>query len=147
MNPLFEMLRQLEWSGRRHGQGDGPMGSGPGPAFAACPICRGLKEPNGHFISSAVGHRPDCRLAALIHVSEEEAHILLHSLGLTRGTEEYRNHFVTGEDTVDYPHCMALVEKGLMTRRDGSPHFGGGFVFFVTEAGKQEARRIKETTR
>jgi hypothetical protein len=83
----------------------------------------------------------------LIHVSEEEAHILLHSLGLTRGTEEYRNHFVTGEDSVDYPHCMALVEKGLMTRRDGSPHFGGGFVFFVTEAGKQEARRIKETTR
>lgn len=59
-------LEELEWSGTREGQGDGPHSSGPGPLFAACPVCGGLKEPNGHFIAEAVGHRPDCQLARLL---------------------------------------------------------------------------------
>lgn len=66
-------------------------------------------------------------------------HILQHSLGADefgRG-RQYRNHFVTGEGSVDYPHCMALVEKGLMTKHLGSALTGGDDLFHVTEAGKR----------
>jgi hypothetical protein len=64
---LREMLTALEWSGTQRGQGSGYMSSGgDGPLFAACPVCRGLKEPNSHFIQEAVGHRIDCALAAAL---------------------------------------------------------------------------------
>ena len=66
LDRLVASLPDLEWSGTREGQGNGPMSSGPGPLFPACPVCGGLKEPNGHFIQSAVGHRSGCRLAALL---------------------------------------------------------------------------------
>ena len=72
-------------------------------------------------------------------LSEAEMHIIRHSLGLTYGEEIYRNHFVTGEGTVDWPHCMALVKAGLMTRRKGGPLSGGDDVFYVTEQGQQIA--------
>jgi hypothetical protein len=70
----------------------------------------------------------------------KQLHILQHSIG----ADEYgrivrgggRNHFVTGEGSDDYPHCMALVAAGLMTRRAGSAISGGDDIFFVTEAGK-----------
>lgn len=68
----------------------------------------------------------------------DQLHILQHSLGVDqhgRG-EQYHNHFVTGEGSTDYPHCMALVEAGLMTRRAGNALSGGDDVFFVTDAGK-----------
>lgn len=69
----------------------------------------------------------------------KELHILQHSLGVDQygQGEQYRNHFCTGEGTVDYPTCMALVERGLMTRRDGSYLTGGDYLFMVTEAGRQ----------
>jgi hypothetical protein len=73
-------------------------------------------------------------------VTPEELHILKHSLGLTKGGLEYRNHFVTGKGSTDYPQCMALIDKGLMTRRDGSPLTGGDDLFRVTEEGKKIAR-------
>lgn len=45
---LFDLLHgdleEVEWSGSRHGPGDGPMGSGPGPAYPACPVCGGMRE-------------------------------------------------------------------------------------------------------
>ena len=68
----------------------------------------------------------------------DQLHILQHSLGVDqhgRG-QQYRNHFVTGEGSIDYPHCMALVEAGLMTQRKGNALSGGDDVFFVTDAGK-----------
>lgn len=64
--------------------------------------------------------------------------ILQHSLGLDqfgRGNM-YRNRFITGEGSIDYPHCMALVERGLMERRGFSALTGGDWFFEVTEAGK-----------
>jgi hypothetical protein len=70
---------------------------------------------------------------------DNELHILQHSLGIDqygRG-ERYRNHFVTGEGSTDYPACMSLVAKGLMMRRDGSPLTGGDYLFRVTEAGQE----------
>lgn len=66
----------------------------------------------------------------------KQIHVLQHSLGLTYGRDEYRNHFVTGEGSVDYADCMALVDAGLMERRGFSALTGGDWCFTVTEAGK-----------
>lgn len=67
-------------------------------------------------------------------------HILQHSLGLDqygRG-DQYRNHFVTGEGSIDHPICTEAVERGLMEcRRKGYELYGGDDVFAVTPAGKQ----------
>jgi hypothetical protein len=65
-------------------------------------------------------------------------HTLQHSLGVDeygRG-DQYRNHFVTGEGSVDYPICMAAVERRLMNRRAGNALSGGDWIFHVTDAGK-----------
>lgn len=66
-------------------------------------------------------------------------HILQHALGVDQfgQGEQYRNHFVTGEGSVDHPACMKACALGLMTRRDGSPLTGGDDLFLVTEAGRQ----------
>jgi hypothetical protein len=66
-------------------------------------------------------------------------HILQHSLGVNEYGEgrQHRNHFVTGEGSDDYPHCMALVDAGLMTRRAGSAISGGDDIFHVTADGKE----------
>ena len=53
-------------------------------------------------------------------LTDKQRHILRHSLGLTSpNRREYRNHFCTGPGSKDYSDCMALVESGHMTRRDG----------------------------
>lgn len=65
--------------------------------------------------------------------------ILQHSLGVDkygRG-EMYRNHFVTGEGTVDFPLCMEAVERGLMRRHAGNQLTGEYDAFTVTPEGKQ----------
>lgn len=74
-------------------------------------------------------------------LTKEQHHILRHSLGLNYGRKEYRNHFVTGEGSTDYPDCLALVKMGLMTKGRSSPITGGYDVFFVTDTGKKIARR------
>lgn len=66
-------------------------------------------------------------------------HILQHSLGVDefgRG-EQYRNHFVTGEGSLDHPTCLLAVALGLMTMRAGNNLSGDMDVFHVTEAGKR----------
>ena len=72
-------------------------------------------------------------------MSAEILHIIQHSLGCDqygRGTM-YRNHFVTGDGSVDFPICIAATLFGLMTRRVGHPLSGGDDVFNVTAEGKQ----------
>jgi hypothetical protein len=66
-------------------------------------------------------------------------HILQHSLGVDRfgRGRQYRNHFVTGEGSLDYPDCQALVAAGLMRRQKGSPLTGGYDAFFVTDEGRR----------
>lgn len=69
----------------------------------------------------------------------EQLHILQHSLGLDeygRGTM-FRNHFVTGEGSRDHPHCIALVEAGMMRRHADHPLAGGDDVFTVSDRGKR----------
>jgi hypothetical protein len=80
-------------------------------------------------------------------IAEKQIHILRHSLGVPvgGGTEMYRNHFCTDEGATDYPDCMALVESGHMTRRNGSQLSGGYYVFYVTEIGKDAVRKHLES--
>ena len=69
----------------------------------------------------------------------ELLHVLQHSLGVDkfgRGTQ-YRNRFVTGEDSVDHPFCMKAVERNLMTRHAGSALTGGMDLFCVTDEGRR----------
>jgi len=69
-------------------------------------------------------------------------HVLRHSLGLREdGTgRAYRNHFVPGEGSDDYPICCALVDDGLMTRRKGNELTGGADLFIVTPRGALHAK-------
>jgi len=55
-------------------------------------------------------------------ITLEALQVLRHSLGVgERGNKPaYRNHFVTGEGTTNYPTCMALVEVGFMKRHHGN---------------------------
>lgn len=76
-----------------------------------------------------------------VKIPEAELDILKHSLGWPKS---YRNHFCTGEGSTDYPHCMALVGKGLMTRRAGNPLTGGDDLFHVTDAGKAAIASAKQ---
>lgn len=66
-------------------------------------------------------------------------HILQHSLGVDQfgQGEQYRNHFVTGEGSKDYPTCVLAVALGLMTMRAGNPLTDGDDLFTVTAEGKQ----------
>lgn len=73
-------------------------------------------------------------------MNTEQHDILRHALGISRSGREYRNHFVTGPGSTDYPHCEELVGLGLMTKRPGHALSGGDPVYVVTEAGKLAAR-------
>lgn len=78
-------------------------------------------------------------------MTSEQHNILRHALGLSsvgmRSTDrEYRNHFVTGPGSTDYPHCEALVAAGLMRRYEGNQLTGGDPMYVVTDEGKTVAR-------
>lgn len=68
---------------------------------------------------------------------DNKLHILQHSLGLDKYGEgrRYRNHFVTGSGSDDFPACRELVADGLMTELTGNALTGGDSVFYVTRAG------------
>ncbi len=63
--------------------------------------------------------------------------ILQHSLGVDKygQGDQYRNRFVTGPRTVDWPHCRALTDAGLMEDHGSIAAFGGMHLFSVTPAG------------
>jgi hypothetical protein len=59
-----------------------------------------------------------------------------HALGLDgRRKVSYRNHFVTGEGSVDHPHWLAMVEAGHAWRRKGNELTGGDDLFGLTRSG------------
>jgi hypothetical protein len=65
MTNAQKLLKRLEWSDRKQGQGYGYMGSGnDGPIFPACPICNGAKPGTGaeKEFSSGIGHTVRCVL-------------------------------------------------------------------------------------
>ena len=69
----------------------------------------------------------------------EKLHILQHALGLDRYGHgaSYRNHFVTGPGTTDWPHCQTLVADGLMATGPKNPMTGNDCCFFVTALGRE----------
>lgn len=69
-------------------------------------------------------------------MTDEQLAILKHALGFDRGDTEYRNHFVTGPGSSDYPHCEALVSEGFMRRSGPSVLSGGDYVYSVTNKGR-----------
>ena len=75
-------------------------------------------------------------------MNTEQNDILRHALGLGRSERKYRNHFVTGPGSTDYPHCEALVAEGLMTKSPGHPLSGGDPIYYVTEAGRAALRGV-----
>lgn len=64
-------------------------------------------------------------------------HILQHTLGVGNygDKDSYRNYFVTGVGTDDFPICEALVADGLMKRHDPRDIYGGNYCYTVTPAG------------
>lgn len=65
-------------------------------------------------------------------------HILQHSLGVDqygRGTQ-YRNRFITGPGSTDFPKCQELVELGLMKDHGPHPLCREDHLFTVTDEGK-----------
>lgn len=72
-----------------------------------------------------------------VMISERQRTILEHALAWPK---DYRNHFVTGPDTVDYDECETLVRMGLM-ERDQRMLNGDLFVYSVTAEGRAEVGR------
>jgi hypothetical protein len=73
-----------------------------------------------------------------------QLHILQHAIGAdehgrpkSKTPGYHRNHFVTGEGSKDFADCVALVERGWMSRTPGNAITGGADVFRVTEAGRR----------
>lgn len=72
-------------------------------------------------------------------ITPELLQILQHSLGVDQygQGEQFRNHFVTGSGSVDWPLCNKLVECGFMGVRRNHPLAGGDDAFWVTDEGKR----------
>lgn len=71
-----------------------------------------------------------------MELTKEQEHILRHSLGADSDRPGYRNHFVSGEGTTDWPILQQLVELGLMISR---PYqlAQNDTIFHVTENGQE----------
>ncbi len=78
----------------------------------------------------------------MIELTKEENQILLHSLGLNYKPFPFRNHFVTGENSGDYPTIQSLIKKECMIENSG-PKFLNNCdkVFSVTKLGEKMAEQ------
>lgn len=70
-----------------------------------------------------------------MELTREQIYIIKHTLGLTKTSSSYRNRFVTGKGSRDYPTCEKLVELGLMTRHQVGWVLDN--VYMVTDEGKR----------
>ena len=68
-------------------------------------------------------------------LSYDERLVMLHTLGLDRGQEIYRNFFAASPGHRDIPTLDALVERDLMVKETSA--ISPDFVYRVTAAGKQ----------
>lgn len=75
----------------------------------------------------------------MITLTPEQRGLARHALGLTRGCgQSYRNNFVTGAGSTDYPKWLDMVAVGAATRTP-SKMFGGDDLFRLTRAGAEAA--------
>jgi hypothetical protein len=72
-------------------------------------------------------------------LTPQQLHILQHSLGLDQYGQGsfYRNRFVTGAGSTDWPICRSLVAIGLMDDMGPQTIAGGDHCFMVTNMGVQ----------
>lgn len=71
-----------------------------------------------------------------VELSVEEREAMEHATAWRHKRRLYRNHFVTGPDTIDWPIVFGLVERGLMKMTRSPSELSGGMqVFAVTDAG------------
>lgn len=84
----------------------------------------------------------EVKLTRIITLSIAEKAKLRHALlGSRDKGQPYRNRFITGEGTVDFPVVEGLVKKGLMKRMAYPPsQTDTDFLYQVTEEG---ARAVK----
>jgi hypothetical protein len=74
-------------------------------------------------------------------LSYTERELMEHATAWHHHRRLYRNHFVTGPGTTDWPTVQALCSRGLMMQtRAPSELSGGDAVFTVTEAGIAKLR-------
>jgi hypothetical protein len=79
-------------------------------------------------------------------MTQEQRELARHALGLpNQRNTSYRNHFVTGEGSSDYPHWIKMVEAGYAKRRAGSPLTGGDDLFWLSRKGAELALKGFET--
>lgn len=75
----------------------------------------------------------------------EQIELARHALGLpNRRNTSYRNYFVTGDGSADYPHWMSMVNAGFAARRRGGQLTGGDDIFRLTRAGADRALKRGE---
>lgn len=75
-------------------------------------------------------------------ITPDQRNILRHALGLdSLKPQDYgkRNHYVTDQDSSDYPDCERLVQLGLMTRHSKS--WVPGHIYIATQAGMEQAKQ------
>ena len=71
-----------------------------------------------------------------VELNEAQRGLARHALGLpNKHGKPYRNHFVTGDGSTDYPHWDSMVEAGAATVSRGNVLSGGDDVFRLTPAG------------
>lgn len=77
-------------------------------------------------------------------MNPELLHILQHSLGLDQYGKGsfYRNRFITGPGSTDFPLCSELVRLGFMQDHGAQSLAGGDHHFSVTESGKDAVHRL-----
>lgn len=76
-------------------------------------------------------------------ISTQEKQVLFHTLGINYRDEAFRNYFVAGSTHSDMPTIISLIRKGLMCA-GGTSITSYEQYFYVTEAGKIIARKLKK---
>lgn len=76
-----------------------------------------------------------------MRLSLNQIQLMTHALGSEKSEKWYRNHFVAGSGSSDYPELCALEKENLMARAK-TPAFCDpkDIVFQVTAKGKEELK-------
>lgn len=78
-------------------------------------------------------------------MTDQQRELARHALGLpNKRRKSYRNRFVTGEGSNDYPHWLAMYEAGFASRSRGCQITGGDDLFCLTRTGAKMALNPNE---
>jgi len=70
-------------------------------------------------------------------MTEEEKHIIMHSLGFSHKPREHRNRYCTDPESEEGKTIAGLIKQGLMEDMgDGGGIFGGCHMYRVTDLGR-----------